>query len=217
MVTPTPTSDEDLDRGDRRGKVLTGVAIVLAIALGGLGWYLGQSATNEANDAATAKAQTYSLAQLVAAACASDEIGTENVKLCARAETITKQGPAGAAGPPGDQGAQGATGASGDRGPTGLAGRIGPIGKTGLVGKNSTLAGPTGTNGTDGVDGAMGPAGPAGTAGTDGATGPMGPVGPVGADGRTPTAMTCDKNAGSAEGWNCVVTAWQAPALVSAP
>ena len=168
MVTPTPTSNADLDQGDRRSKILTALAVALALLVGALGWYLGQDATNSANKEASAKAQTFSLAQQVAAACASKDILTDMSTLCDKAKIIAKEGPAGAAGPPGDQGAQGATGATGA---DGLIGPIGIQGANGAQGVQGTqgIIGLTGITGSNGDAGAQGPAGAKGDTGAPGA------------------------------------------------
>ena len=180
MVDELVSDDTDLDRGALVDRYRTIVVVLALIIAAGLAWYLGTSAKDSANQEATAKAQTFSLAQEVAAACASPEVTADMADLCQSANVITKDGPAGAAGPPGDKGAQGATGFPGKDGAPGLNGLPGAIG-------------PAGPPGVNGLDGATGPAGPVGATGATGATGPKGadgPAGPVGATGDPGTPST---------------------------
>jgi len=175
MVDELEPDDSDLDRGALVDRYRTIVVVLALIIAAGLAWYLGTSAKDSANQEATAKAQTFSLAQEVAAACASPEVTADMADLCQSAKVITKDGPAGAAGPPGDKGAQGATGFPGKDGAPGLNGLPGVIGP----------AGPPGVNGTNGLDGATGSTGATGATGPKGVDGPAGPAGPAGATGAT--------------------------------
>jgi len=180
MVDELVSDDTDLDRGATVDRYRTIVVVLALIIAAGLAWYLGTSAKDSANQEATAKAQTFSLAQEVAAACASPEVTADMADLCQSANVITKDGPAGAAGPPGDKGAQGATGFPGKDGAPGLNGLPGAIGPAAPPGVNGTngLDGATGSTGATGATGKEGPAGAPGTNGANGNDGATGPAGP---------------------------------------
>lgn len=176
MVDELEPDNSDLDRGATVDRYRTIVVVLALIIIAGLTWYLGMTAKDSANNEATAKAQTFSLAQEVAAACASPEVTADLSELCRNAKNVTKDGPAGAAGPPGDQGEQGATGFPGKDGAPGLNGLPGAIGPIG----------PPNVNGTNGTNGATGSVGANGIDGTNGTNGTNGADGAKGADSTVP-------------------------------
>jgi len=176
MVDELEPDNSDLDRGATIDRYRTIVVVLALIIAAGLAWYLGVSAKDSANSEATAKAATFSLAQEVAAACASPEVTLDLSDLCQSAQNVTKDGPAGAAGPPGDKGAQGATGFPGKDGATGATGLTGPPSVNGINGVDGAIGasganGSTGATGGNGIDGTNGTNGIDGTNGADGAAG----------------------------------------------
>jgi type II secretory pathway pseudopilin PulG len=195
----TEVDNTDLDRSDRNDRWRLATLLLGILLVAALTWALFSSARVSANNAATSKAQTFSLAQQVAAACAGHAPASDMVTLCAKASTITKGGPAPAAGPPGDVGAQGSPGPPGLSGadssvpgPQGPAGRDSTVaGPSGSVGGNSIVPGPAGANGAAGAAGAVGPVGPAGADSTvAGPTGATGATGPAGVAGEPPVSWT---------------------------
>ncbi len=123
-------------------------------------------------------------------------VGTTNVVLDSKENTLTSHPPElditviGPAGAPGVTGPTGPTGAAGSAGPAGSVGAQGPLGATGSIGPTGAT-GPTGTagpTGPTGPTGGTGPAGSTGSAGAAGAEGPAGATGAVGPAGATGTA-----------------------------
>lgn len=198
MSEHTPSDLAEIDEEARREKIRNRAILTAIFVLGCLvalwvGYLLNEEqATAVKAEVATEQAQVekFNLAQQIAAACADPEGLDEDtqMRLCADARQIVREGPQGAQGIPGVQGPQGVQGS------TGLVGAQGPIGVSGLPG----------VDGLDGDDGAPGPAGPAGAAGPvgekgetgetgpqgergeKGETGAVGPSGPAGADGQPP-------------------------------
>lgn len=156
---------------------------VLALLLvGAISWLLISSNSKNEDKALSEASQKFTLAQQVAAACAVKEQADDLGGLCAKADQLVREGPAGVEGlqgPPGDTGPQGPLGPKGEQGTIGATGSQGLIGATGLQG----LIGATGI-GKDGSTGLQGLIGATGI-GKDGSTGPIGPVGPAGPAGAT--------------------------------
>lgn len=169
--------------------VLLAMWLLTLAALVGVAWnaYFQQKETSQ------------TLAQQIAAACASGDFGPgvstdDEHAMCSNAQKVIKddsntltpvpgpQGPRGEEGPPGPQGIQGIPGPQGEPGVDGNTGDIGPEGKQGVAGADGLpgAQGEPGVQGEQGLPGEMGPQGEAGPAGPQGEQGPPGPQGDPG-------------------------------------
>jgi hypothetical protein len=181
-------------RASQRWLVVIAVTVA-ALALCWQAWSLftsHQAATDSGASAEASAGQAKSLADQVAAACASGSALVPQ-QLCQHAAVVQANpapGPAGAPGAEGLQGPQGLTGPQGEQGLLGPKGDPGATGAQGIAGIDGALGPPgpagqpgtpgtAGSPGTPGADGTNGTNGQDGAPGKDGATGPAGPPGPV--------------------------------------
>lgn len=203
---------DGLDRKISRDRVLRRIAafVLLALALGAIGWALVATAENNTRlaaleeDAQSSDQAAASVAQekqdqarSILALCEGGAIKQDAAgkQACAEAEEAAEEDPAetiqavkGEQGPQGPQGPPGAEGADGTDGADGTAGA------DGADGKDSTVPGPPGVAGADGADGTDGASGVDGEPGADGEDssvpgpqGERGPRGPAGEDGSDST------------------------------
>lgn len=170
-------------RASQRWIVIVAVVVAaLALSWQAISLFTSHQAATDSGASAQASAgQAKSLADQVAAACASGSALVPQ-SLCQHAAVVQANpapGPAGAPGAEGLQGPQGLTGPQGEQGLIGPKGDPGATGAQGIAGIDGAL-GPSGQPGAPGAAGSEGPAGPAGPAG---AQGPKGDPGTPGADG----------------------------------
>lgn len=199
----------DLDRQGLAELLRTTILIVVMILGAFVIFFGGRGLTSAQNQADRAQAQTFTLAQQVASACAMKSPATDALGgICQEVAPIVKAGPAGQPGPAGDPGS---VGIEGPLGPKGVSGPRGPQGVQGVTGLQGIFGkqGTTGIPGTTGDAGTIGGTGPTGLDGPKGAEGPAGPAGAAGTAGQTPTQMTCTPDPLPATTSTCTVTAWK--------
>lgn len=200
-MSDTEIIDDTFDDEDRRDR-WRNIAILAVIFLSGVlvalwvGFLISDSQEEEAKatttavradqEATEARAEKYTLAQQVAAACAGGTLDEDvQTQLCSDAREVVKEGPRGAQGIPGIQGVQGVPGKDGAQGEQGVQGVPGAAGANGADGS----PGETGPQGATGEQGPQGPTGPQGEPGA------IGPAGPPGKDGQPPYSwLVFDEN-----------------------
>lgn len=211
LETPATPHNEDLDLADRQDKWRMGTWVLALLLVGAVTWILMVQSNNSKLQAASEASQKFTLAQQVAAACAIKTQADDLGGLCAKAQQLVKEGPAGSAGiqgPPGDVGAQGPLGPKGEQGVQGLQGTQGIFGQAGTTGVTGKIGEP-GSKGELGAKGDVGPQGERGEQGAPGTTGVIGATGLQGIPGLTPTEMTCVSPVIPTDPWTCTVTAWK--------
>lgn len=171
------------ERTRRLGGVYLGIAILILIVGGLMGWGLAGLRAQERDEA---EAATRPLAEQLLGLCAEGDLQADRlaeIGLCERAQDasdvigdgttpVLVEGPPGPPGPVGPPGPQGFPGAEGDPGRNGDRGRVGPVGPTGPAGLSCTAE--------IGLEECRGPVGPTGPPGPAGPAGPAGPPGPAG-------------------------------------
>jgi hypothetical protein len=163
------------------------VVVAVTVAALALSWQAvslftnRQAATDSGASAQASAGQAKSLADQVAAACASGSALVPQ-SLCQHAAVVQANPAPGPTGAPGAEGLQGPQGPQGEQGLIGPKGDPGATGAQGIAGIDGALgpSGQPGAPGAAGPDGGVGPAGPAGAQGAKGDPGATGPAGPPG-------------------------------------